>query len=393
MLLYTTTAYPPSFGGAQYYTHGLARFNQTEMPVAVVTHWDSNRSDWLWGTTVNTMTKPLTYSIDGVPVHKIGWSRLDQLQNLALALSYYPLQGFSIDKLAGRICNQLNNITEKASVIHNVRVGREPISYASLMYARQHNIPFVFTPLHHPRWTTWFHRHYLKLYHQADALLALTNYERQFLISIGISEERVFVTGTGPMVSDNPKPNIFRESYNIKGPIILFLGQKYAYKNIRALLDSAPLVWKTVPDAKFVFIGPRTRYSRRLFRSIRDARILEIGRVDNQTKSNALMASDIVCMPSSQESFGSVYVEAWKYNKPVIGGDAPAIQEVIEHGKNGLIAAPKSEEIAHYILQLLGNTTLATQLGLAGKQKLQDQYTWEILSSKTRFVYEYLRNN
>lgn len=319
MILFTTTTYPPSFGGSQLYTHSLAQYMQRTMPVQVITHWDSPRSDWLWGTTVNAPINPCDYIIDGVPVHRIGWSMAERLKNLPMALAYLPLQGWAINELASHICNRFNEIAEGADIIHNVRAGREPISFASLMYARQHGIPIVFTPLHHPRWTTWFHRHYLRLYHQVDAIIALTNYERSFLIGMGIPESRVFVTGTNPVVSGDPKPDAFRQKYHIEGPVVLFLGQKYPYKNLKSLLNAAPIVWKSHPHVNFVFMGPRTKYSQNLFRSVSDERIIEIGTVDIQEKSDALMACDMLCMPSSQESFGSVYLEAWTYGKPVRG--------------------------------------------------------------------------
>ena len=72
--------------------------------------------------------------------------------------------------------HHLSDYTSKAEIIHNVRIGREPFSFASYAVARKNDIPFVLLPLHHPRWSGWLHRYYLDLYRKADAVIALTEF-------------------------------------------------------------------------------------------------------------------------------------------------------------------------------------------------------------------------
>ena len=51
-LLYSLTAYPPSMGGAQLFTHKLIQELKRQSQVQVVTVWNKNRTDWLIGTTL-----------------------------------------------------------------------------------------------------------------------------------------------------------------------------------------------------------------------------------------------------------------------------------------------------------------------------------------------------
>ena len=100
------------------------------------------------------------------------------------------------------------------------------------------------------------------------------------------------------------------------------------------MLQAAPLVWQQHPDVHFAFVGPRTDYSRRLFGRQSDPRIHEVDAVDVQAKSDLLSAATELCVPSSQEAFGGVIVEAWSYGRPVVVG-RPRRLDVVAEGDDG----------------------------------------------------------
>ncbi len=264
------------------------------------------------------------------------------------------------------------------------------MSYASLRIARQHGIPFVFTPVHHPRWGGWWHRYYHHLYRQADAVIALTEAERQILVALGVDERRVFVTGMGPILAETHDGAQFRSQHELGvEPLVLFLGQKYAYKGVAALLEAAQLVWRRLPDTRFAFVGPRTPYSRRLFESVHDRRIIELDTVNLQEKTDALDACDVFCLPSSQESFGGVFTEAWSLGKPVIGCDIPATRAVIDDGQDGFLTASNSGAIAERLIYLLERPDLRAEMGQRGRAKMLAHYTWQKLAGQTEQIYHH----
>jgi len=56
--------------------------------------------------------------------------------------------------------------------------------------------------------------------------------------------------------------------------------------------------------------------------------------------------SDIYIQPSMVEGFGLTYLEAFKWNKPVIGVDCPATNEIVKDGHTGiLLPVTKTEDI------------------------------------------------
>lgn len=387
-LLYTLTAYPPSIGGAQLYTHMLARQMQKRHDVQVVTQWDTNRTDWLLGTTLLAPRNRREYILDGVPVHRIGLSLREKLQVSPYVLLYYPLMAICLPPIAGTLERHLQSYAVQSDLVHNVRIGREALSYASYYVARRQGIPFVFTPVHHPRWRGWRYRAYIKLYAMADLVIALTNMERKTLISLGVPEERIAVTGMGPILASRAFPERFKRNHSIDGPMVLFLGQHYPYKGYHELLRATHWVWQKMPEAHFAFVGPAVGQSEQYFEGQEDRRIHRLGAVDLQEKTDALAACDVLCVPSSQESFGGVYTEAWSLGKPVIGCDIPAVAEVITDGVDGYLVEQEPLQIAQLICELLLHPAEAQAMGRAGQRKVERRYTWQELAERTMKAYK-----
>lgn len=392
-LLYTITSYPPSTGGAQTLAHQLAQQMITQHKVQVVSHWDSSRTDWLLGTTARAPATARDYVIDGVAVHRMGFGAGERLAMGALTPLYYPLMAARLPSVAQAFAHvigpHLAPFAAQADLIHNTRIGRESLSMASFAAARKRNIPFVLTPVHHPRWVGWRYRDYLRLYQQADALIALTAAEKQVLVELGARAERVFVSGMGPTLAAQAHAAHFRHRHNIQGPMVLFLGQHYPYKGYKQLLEATKLVWQRVPEAEFVFIGPQHGEATEALAARADRRIHALGAVDVQLKTDALAACSLLCVPSTQESFGGIYTEAWHFAKPVIGCSIPAVSEVISDGVDGYLVAQQAPDIAERICHLLLNPTLAVEMGVRGQIKTEANFTWPRIAQRTQAAYNF----
>lgn len=387
-LLYTLTTYPPSIGGAQIHQHLLAQQLLQRHAVQVVSQWDLNRTDWLLGTTLLAPMRPYDYTIDGVAVHRIGLSVWEKIAIAPYVPIYYPLMPVALPAIAACFERHLLPYAAMADLIHHVRIGRESLAYASYNSARRRDIPFVLTPVHHPRWVGWRYRAYTELYTRADAVLALTAAEQQILIRLGVAEERITVIGHGPVLAQHANPTSFLEQHGIDGPFVLFLGQHYRYKGYRQVLEAARLVWQRVPETHFVFVGPPVGHSERDFEAISDCRIHRLGAIDLQQKTNALAACTLLCVPSTQESFGGVYIEAWSFGKPVIGCNIPAVADVIANEVDGYLVTQEATCIAERICRLLLHPTQAQCMGAAGRQKLELQYTWRSIAERTEQAYQ-----
>jgi glycosyltransferase involved in cell wall biosynthesis len=289
-----------------------------------------------------------------------------------------------VRKISEALYKKMDMSVGPIDLVHAGRIGREFLAWAALHLARQRKVPFVLTPFHHPRWTGFRYRWYLKLYLQADAVMALTQAEKRILTKLGVASQRIHVIGHAPALSDiKPRTGYFGSG----GPVVLFLGQKYAYKGLGQLLKSMPLIWKDRPDTRFAYLGPRTAYSKRKFKKYNDSRIIEKDRVSEEEKIAALADCTVFCLPSRQESFGGVYTEAWMQGKPVIGADIPAVAELIQAGQDGELVSESSGELANTIIKLLSQPEHAAAMGRRGHEKVKKQFNWGRIANLQRSIY------
>ena len=388
-VLMTTTAYPPSIGGVQGYVADLCgRLRKFEADVATL--WLEHRTDWLLGTTIRLGE---TDKGSSLAVQRLGWSRSARLRMAPWVAAYYAAVPLAARQIAAAMVPSLERLlTPDHALIHNHRIGREFLAQASLVVARKRGLPFVLTPYHHPRWHGYRYSGWTNVYRAADAVLTLTETEVDELTRLGVPRERIHVIRGA---ADQPIPaDGSRFRARIGGgdrPIVLFLGQLYAYKGVAQLIAAADALNARGRQMELVFVGPETSFSRRLFAKQSRPWLHVLGTVDNQTKWDALEAASIVCVPSAQESFGRVYLEAWSKSKPVIGGRIPAVREVITEGKTGLLVDPGSTpELERALERLLVDPDLATRLGAAGRSEVEGRFSWREVVTRVEAVYESL---
>lgn len=388
----TTTAYPPSIGGVQSYVADLCGRLQ-KFEADVVSLWLEHRTDWLLGTTLR-LSEVSSERAGGA--QRIGWSGAARARMAPWVLAYYAAVPVAARRIAAQMTPYLEKLISSDHVlIHNHRIGREFFAQASLDLARKRGIPFALTPHHHPKWKGYRYSGWTNVYRDADAVFAITRAEVAELERLGVSRDRIHVVGGA---ADDPIPaDARRFRARIGGsadPIVLFVGQLYPYKGVARLVDAAEGLRARGLTFEVVFVGPETPFSRRLFANSGRRWIHVLGAVDNQTKWDAYEAATVLCLPSAQEAFGRVYLEAWSRNKPVIGGRIPAVSEVVTDGQTGLLVDPASTpELERALERLLTDHDLATRLGAAGRHEVDTRFNWRNVVARVEEVYAQLLEN
>lgn len=272
-------------------------------------------------------------------------------------------------------------------VVHNVC--REYTNTA-LAIAQSRCVPLVATPLPHPGQPfSGNSQRDFRAYHSLDGIAAMTTYEKGWYQAHGVDGDRVAVVGSGAVVAPGGDGEAFRARHGIVGPIVLFVGRQEVYKGYRAVLAAAEGVWRVHPTAHFVFVGEQSLIGR--FRDpiagYGDRRVHNMKVLGEQEKADAYAACDVFCMPSTHETLGLTYLEAWSYGKPVIGGNIPPLREVIGDGVDGILVEQRAGEVGDAIVRLLSDPALARGMGEAGKQKVAAQHDWATVIGRLESLY------
>jgi len=236
----------------------------------------------------------------------------------------------------------------------------------------------------------------VRLYNRADAVIALTNREREALIQAGVVAERVYVTGAGvdPQASKGADPTRFRRTHglSIMTPLVAFVGHKTKGKGALYLLDVCEQLLADRPSLVVAMLGERTDAFRQRYWELPSqirARILDLVELSEAEKHDLLAASSVLVLPSKDDSFGIALLEAWLHRIPVIGARAGGVPDVIQDGVTGLLV-PYGDKSAllRALSFLLDHPNEAAAMGQRGWEIARQRWTWEAVYARISAIYK-----
>lgn len=123
-------------------------------------------------------------------------------------------------------------------------------------------------------------------------------------------------------------------------------------------------------------------------------RAIFVGEVSHYKVMEYMASCDIFSLPSWNEGFGVVYLEAMAQGKPVIGCQGEGIEDFVEHGKTGLLIKPKDvDSLVKAMDFLLSHPSEAKDIGKRAQELVLRNYTWEKNAEKTIKIYQEVLNN
>lgn len=333
---------------------------------------------------------------EGIPVRTVTPGRLQRLRLSPIALRATPrLQRYAYGGLRRmgyrsfrRVHrDRLTRVLASAQVVHCF--AGNYLGWLAQEIAAEMGKPFVCSPYVHPQqWGDGPDD--VAYYRRSDAVVALIETDRDYLVSLGIPREKVRLGGVFPLLPESVDPAGFRQRHGLgDDPVVLYVGRLMVQKGAPAMLAAAQRIWREQPTARLVFIGPGSPQQSEVFRGC-DKRIHYLGRVCEQEKGDALAACDLFCMPSISEILPAVYLEAWSYAKPVIGGLADGLEELITGHGGGINASQNPEELAGAILRMLGDDDLRRRCGEAGRALVRSRFTVDAVTGAYRSIYREL---
>lgn len=120
-----------------------------------------------------------------------------------------------------------------------------------------------------------------------------------------------------------------------------------------------------------------------------DQRVRFAGYRDDAAR--VIRSSDVFVMPSAEEPFGLVYIEAMAAERPVVAFRSGGAQEIVLDGVTGLLAPINDvDALAERLLLLLDDSELGERLGTAGRARVLEHFLPDRLAADVAAIYRSL---
>lgn len=210
-----------------------------------------------------------------------------------------------------------------------------------------------------------------------------------------ISPDRINVIRMG-VTSSNPltiyQKSLLRHELGLDPVSFLIgcVGRLSLEKGQRYLFEAVPNILINCPNIQFVFIGdgPEKQNLESLVeRKCLGHSVKFLGWRDDVDDIIDMM--DLMVIPSINEGFGIVALEALSHRKPVIASQLGGLPEIIQSEKTGLLVQPgNSFALSDAIIRLLRDSDLRVQLGENGFQTATTDYSVSQLIDETERLYQ-----
>lgn len=223
-------------------------------------------------------------------------------------------------------------------------------------------------------------------FRNADKIRALTNYFRERIEkTVPGKKYYVFPTYTDIDYFLEEAKTSFRK-------YVLTVAVLSPIKNIETLIEAFARIYKQFPDFKLVIAGEGPSRENLKFKiknqKLEDAVILT-GRLSLSEVREAMKDCYVFVLPSLNEGFGRVLIEAMALSKPVIASNVGGIPEIVKDGENGFLIEPKDTDLlAEKLSLLLGDKNLAESMGRRGREFCKNNFSNKnYIKSFTGMIY------
>jgi len=229
------------------------------------------------------------------------------------------------------------------------------------------------------------------VFQQADKIILVSHKLKKLAEKEIGPSDKYEVIHNGINLEEIPNQKI-EDTNRTKERIIMSVSNLYPSKGIDLNLHAISKLYKKYPDIKYWIVGDGPERSRleALSKDLGiEANVQFIGRLPHKEALETMQKCEIFSLPSWKEGFGVVYIEAMEFGKPVIGVQGEGIEDVIQHGKTGLLVKPKNvQSLVEAIDDLLANPSKEKVIGQNAKEMVYGEMTWDRNAQKTVSLYK-----
>lgn len=398
--LFLTNEYPPSiYGGAgvhvEYLSHELAKLMDVE--VRCFGDQDSKRPN---------------LTVKGEPLDTSDWTCPPQMKSVFGALQR---------------CLNFNTREIDADIVH---LHTWYSHFAGILAKMNYGVPVVLTvhslePLRPWKreqlgggydFTVWLERTALEM---ADAVIAVSEETKYDLLRLfTLDPHKIHVVHNGIDPDEYKKveaPEVLRKhGVDPAVPYVLFVGRTTRQKGIIHLVHAVEHMDKGFQIVLCAGAPDTPEIAAEMEAAVAEAQTRHGGIVwiknmlPVQEKIAMYSHADVFCCPSIYEPFGIINLEAMACETAVVASAVGGIKEVVEHGETGLLVpldqrtetpfdplepAQYSRDLAEAINHLMADPERRKRMGIAGRRRAVDKFSWTSIAHRTKALYETLVKN
>ncbi len=215
----------------------------------------------------------------------------------------------------------------------------------------------------------------------ADAVVAPSEFTRTKMVEVnGVAPEHMTVIAHGLSAE---WVNTFSRSTRPRdaGHSLLSvtrLVRADAQKGVDVVLRAMPEILRRCPEARYVIVGDGN--DRAALEGLAaelgiTERVEFRGELTDEGLCRAYQEADVFVLPSQQEGFGLVFLEAMYSGLPVVAAQSGSAPNVVEDGVTGMLVAPGDErQIVSAVSGLLLAPDERRKLGAAGRKLVEEKY-------------------
>jgi glycosyltransferase involved in cell wall biosynthesis len=297
-----------------------------------------------------------------------------------------------------------------ASLVGVVRLGRRVGADVIYAYDRTRAAEIAYAAARLLRKPLLFHTHYpFHLRHRsvrrwtafhADRIVAISRFVAEAYEEAGCptAKLRVVLNGVDRARSHTATPGALRRQLGIPAdsPVVGMVGRLSPFKGTEDLVRAAAIMATSLPGLRVIIAGPDTDESRythgphetsqlTILERLRGelglegcVKLLEFSGFIPAVPAEVYDASDVVAVPSHEEPFGLVILEAMLAGRAVVSCNSGAPPEIITDGETGVLVPPRSPDaLAAALVDLLRDDTRRARIAAAGRRHAAEHFSLE----------------
>ncbi|NHC35709.1 glycosyltransferase family 4 protein [Scytonema millei] len=234
----------------------------------------------------------------------------------------------------------------------------------------------------------------------ADACITNSHAGKAYLVDIlNAKDSRVFVQ---PYEIPDTKTlaiqeNIELDNSQLQRPVFLFVGHIIPRKGLQILLEACKILHQQGYREYTLQVVGNGSQQEELEKFAQEYHLTDciqwVGRVDYNLISAYFRNADVFVLPTLEDTWGVVVLEAMLLGKPVLCSTGAGTSELIVNGENGYVFDPNQpEKLAELMRQFIDRPTAIENMGKKSQQ-IMSQYTPEAASKCLAQVTNLVLNN